>query len=338
MRKRRLSLWLTLLIVAVVVLAGCAPRAHSGETAAAPGTDDLVVDLPALVVNISPEGQPSVGNVPLSQLGNLLPPGMLDTLVVPQETVTFLTESNIQHIQIDNTPTGLLLLVNGEPIPSLRWNGEILSSTGELIEQLGAGVPVLDKLLPLVANLGIGVIVHFPVQAQAEAIPTYVEAGEAAMAAKQAQEDFLASVGNVAPTIELPIYYDEQGNWRVGDLSAAEWTSLTGMPIMEAAKLEPGMIANLVNSGITEVSLYTDAAGLHLSINDRPLPYIGWADGEINHLLNLGDQMGLWNSLADAGMNMGEIIGMVETLVPMVQASDTSINVYFPERVAMSRQ
>lgn len=337
MRKRRLSLWLTLLLVALVVLAGCAPRAHSGETASAPGTDDLVIDLPALVVDISPEGQPSVGNVPLSQLGDMVAPGTLDQLVIPQETVTFLTDSNIQHIQIDNTPNGLLLLVNGEPIPSLRWDGEILSSTGELVQQLGAAVPLLDKLLPMVTNLGIGVIVRFPVQAQAEVIPTYVEAGEAAMAAHQAQEDFLASVGNVAPTIELPIFYDEQGNWRVGDLSADEWTSLTGLPL-EAAKLEPAMIASMVDAGITRVSVYTNGAGLHLSINDRPLPYIGWADGEINHLLNLGDQMGLWNSLADSGMNMGEIVGMVETLVPMVQSSETSINVYFPERVAMSQQ
>lgn len=337
MRKRRLSLWLTLLIVAVVVLAGCASRAHSGQTAAAPGTEDLVVDLPALVVDISAEGQPSVGNVPLSQIGAMFAPGMLDQLVVAPETVSFLTESNIQHIQIDNTPQGLLILVNGQPIPSLRWDGEILASTGELVEQLGAGMPVLDKFLPLVANLGIGIIVRFPVQAQAEVIPTYIEGGEAALAAKQAQEQFLASVGNVAPTIELPIYYDEQGNWRVGDLSSTEWMSLTGLTFFEAARLDPGMVASMVNAGITRISLYTDADGLHLSINDRPLPYIGWADGEINHLLDLGEQMGLWNTLADSGMNMGEIIGMVETLVPMVQSSDTSINVYFPERVAMSR-
>ncbi len=333
MQKQRLSLWLTGLAVAVLVLAGCAPRAMGGQTAAQSGEQDLVVDLPALVIDIDAAGNPSVGNVPLSQLGQTFAPGMLDSLVVPAETVTFLTESNIQHIQIDNTPTGLLLLVNGQPIPSLKWNGEILTGTGQLVSQLGAGVPVLEKFLPLLTNLGIGVIVRFPLAQGAEPIPTYVEGGEAAMAARAAQEDFLATVGDTPPTIKLPVYYDTDGGWRVGDLSDAEWSNLTGVPF-QAARLQPAMVANLMNAGITEISLQTDAEGIHLSINGRALPYIGWADGEITHLLTLGEQMGLWNTLADSGLNMGEITSMVETMLPVVQSTQTAINVYFPSGVA----
>lgn len=336
MQKQRLSLWLTGLAVAVLVLAGCAPRAFSGQTAAQFGEQDLVVDLPALVIDIDAEGNPSVGNVPLSQLGQTFAPGMLDSLVVPADTVAFLTDSNIQHIQIDNTTSGLLLLVNGQPIPSIRWDGEILSGTGQLITQLGAGVPVLEKFLPLLANMGIGVIVRFPLAQGAEPIATYVEGGEAAQAARAAQEEFLTNVGETPPTIKIPVYYDADGGWRVGDLSDAEWTNLTGIPF-QAARLQPEMIANLINSGISEITLSTDAAGIHLSINGRALPYIGWADGEINHLLTLGEQLGLWNSLADSGLNMGEITGMVETLLPIVQSTETDINVFFPSGVAASQ-
>jgi hypothetical protein len=337
MHKRRLLSWLTLFTVAVIVLAGCAPRATSGVTAGQAAPESLVVDLPALVIDIDSAGQPSVGNVPLAQLGATFAPGMLDSLVVPSDMVSLMTESNIQHLQIDNTPNGLLLLINGEPIPSIKWDGQILSETGGLISQLGAGTSVLEKMLPVIANLGFGVIVRFPLQEGVAAIPTYVEGGEAALAARQAQEEFLATVGETPPTITLPVFYDADGGWRVGDLTDAEWTNLTGLPL-QAARLQPAMIQSIISSGITEVSIFTDEAGLHLSINGRPLPYIGWADGEINHLLDLAEQLGLWNTLADSGMNMGEVIGMVETLLPAVQSTNTNINVYFPGSLAAASQ
>jgi hypothetical protein len=337
MHKRRLLSWLTLFTVAVIVLAGCAPRATSGVTAGQAAPESLVVDLPALVIDIDSAGQPSVGNVPLAQLGATFAPGMLDSLVVPSDMVSLMTESNIQHLQIDNTPNGLLLLINGEPIPSIKWDGQILSETGGLISQLGAGTSVLEKMLPVIANLGFGVIVRFPLQEGVAAIPTYVEGGEAALAARQAQENFLATVGETPPTITLPVFYDADGGWRVGDLTDAEWTNLTGLPL-QAARLQPAMIQSIISSGITEVSIFTDEAGLHLSINGRPLPYIGWADGEINHLLDLAEQLGLWNTLADSGMNMGEVIGMVETLLPAVQSTNTNINVYFPGSLAAASQ
>lgn len=335
MHSRRFTLWLTLLTVVVTVLAGCAPRAFSGANASQPGTDNLVIDLPALVVDFDAQGNPSVGNVPLSQLGALLPPGTLDSLVFPAEIVTLFTESNIQHIQIDNTPNGLLVLVNGQAMPSLKWDGKILADTGSLVSQLGAGTPVLEKFLPVLTNLGIGVIMRFPVQAGAAAIPTYIPTSEAAIAAKQAQAEFLASVANNPPTIRLPVFYNAQGGWRVGDLSDVEWTNLTGLPF-QAAVLDPGMMQSIMAAGITEISIYTDPAGLHMSINGRALPYIGWADGEINHLLALSEQLGLWDTLADSGMNMGQIIGLVETLLPIVQSTEMSINVFFPGSMAMA--
>jgi hypothetical protein len=37
-------------------------------------------------------------------------------------------------------------------------------------------------------------------------------------------------------------------------------------------------------------------------------------------------------------MNMGELIGMVETLLPAVQSTNTNINVYFPGSLAHASQ
>ena len=333
MHMRRLSYGLTLMLVAVVVLAGCAPRAFSGATASQAGDAGLVIDLPAIVIDIDADGKPSVGNVPLTQFNSLVGEGVLDSLVVQPEQVKFFTDSNIQHIQIDNSPTGLLILVNGEPIPSVKWDGETLAATGSLLSELGAGAPVLEKFLPVITQLGIGVIVRFPLADGAEPIPTYIADSEVAKQAKQAQADFLASVGNTPPIINLPIYYDADGGWRVGDLTDAEWTALTGLPL-QAIRLQPDMMNSIVGAGISEISLYTTPEGLHLSINGKPLPYIGWGDGEINHLLDLADQAHLWDSLADSGMNMSDVVNVVESLLPIVQSTNTSINVFFPDKVA----
>lgn len=335
MLRKRVTLWVTLLTVVVLALAGCAPRATGGQTAALPGADQLAVDLPAIVLDFDTSGQASVGNVPLAQLGSMFAPGMLDAVELPAETVDFMIESNIQHIQIDNAPSGLLILVNGEPIPSIKWDGEILTATAETLNQLGMGVPALEKLLPLVNHLGLGVIVRFPVSEGIAEIPTYIESPPSAAAARAAQEEFLENVGE-APRIILPVIYDIDGGWRMGDLSDAEWTSLTGLP-WNALRLQPGIIEGLMAANISEISISTDASGIHIGINGRELPYIGWADGEINHVLDLAGQMGLWNTLADNGMNMGEIVGMVEKLVPVVQTAETSINVYFPGQMAATR-
>jgi hypothetical protein len=332
---QRTTLWVSLLTVVVLTLAGCAPRATGGQTAALPGADQLAVDLPAIVLDFDANGQPSVGNVPLAQLGGMFAPGMLDAVVLPADTVAFMTESNIQHIQIDNAPSGLLILVNGQPIPSIKWDGQILTATAETLGQLGMGVPALEKILPLVNYLGLGVIARFPVAEGVSAIPTYIESPPSAAAARAAQEEFLSNVGE-APRIVLPVIYDTDGGWRVGDLSDAEWTSLTGLP-WNALRLQPGIIQGLMAANINQIAINTDSSGIHIGINGRQLPYIGWADGEINHVLDLAGQMGLWNTLADNGMNMGEIVSMVETLLPVVQTAETSINVYFPTPMAASR-
>jgi hypothetical protein len=335
MRTPRLTLWLSLLSVAVILLAGCAPRAGSGQTVAEAGSDALAIDLPALVLDYDAQGQPSVGNVPLAQIGDTVAPGMLPALTMSPEQIAFMTESNIQHLQIDNTPSGLLLLVNGQLIPSLRWDGEILNATAETLQSFGVAVPALEKVLPLVSNIGLAVIIRFPVAEGQEAIPTYIAESPAVVAAQRAQADFLADVGE-PPKINLRVNYDAEGGWRVGDLTDAEWTNLTGVP-WHALRLRPDMIQGLIAANITEVNLSTDANGIHISVNGNALPYIGWADGELNHLIDLAGQMGLWDTLADSGMNMGEIVGMVQTLLPVVQASETNISVSFPEAVASAQ-
>jgi hypothetical protein len=258
----------------------------------------------------------------------------LDAFRLPAEAVDTMTMHNIQHIQVSNSPTGLILLVNGKAIPSLKWDGEILTGTAEVVSQLGMGAGALESLLPKLANLGVGVILRFPTAAGVAAIPTDLAQDPAtSTASKAAQEQFLAAVEN-RPNITIPVFYDSDGGWRVGDLTDAEWTNLTGQAIFTALRMRPETVNQFVTSGIREVSISTDPQGIHIAINGKPLPYIGWADGEISNVLALAEQTGLMDSVAGESTQMGEVAAAVESLLPVVQTAEISINAQFPTSVA----
>jgi len=329
MHRKRFTIWLSLVTVALIVLAGCAPRAGGGDTAKMASQHDLVVDLPAIVIDFNAQGEPSVGNVPVAQLASTFGAGSLDQLKLPPAQIDMLTKANIQHIQIDNLPSGLTILINGEAIPSFAWDGKSLTELTTTLGKFGPVSPALGKLLPMITNLGIGVIVRFPVAEGKEAISTYVTGeGSAAAKATQAQKDFVTNVGKT-PKINIPIFYNADGSFRVADLSSAEFTTLTGMP-MTGLQLPPAALDNFKQKGISDITISTNATGIHISINGNDLPYISWDNGKLNHLLDLAGQAGLWNTLADRGLNPADVTTMLDKVLPMVQSTDFDLHLIMP--------
>jgi hypothetical protein len=317
----RLVTLLSLLLVTLMVLAGCGPRAGA---AAAPADDsEVVVSLPSLVLDVQPDGSLTVGGQSLAQLGAMLGTD-LSTLSLPPEQVQMLTLSNIQHIQVANTADGLVLLVNGVAVPSLAWDGEKLVATGEVLQSMGAGVALLDKLLPLLQNLGIGITIRFPVAEGATTIPMEVTDDETAQRAMALQQEFLDAVGT-PPTFQVTVNYAEDGTWSMGDLTQAEWGQVSQLPV-ESLNLPPSLIQSAMAAGINELSLYTNPDGIFIAINGKTLPYISWADGRVNNVLDLLEQTGLLS----ADPNMQVAVETIESLLPAVQASDVRLNVNFP--------
>lgn len=332
MQRKRLTQWLALVAVVVLFLSGCAPRAQQGETAKMAGAEKLAIDLPAIVIDFDAEGMPSVGNVPVAQLGTMFGAAGLDQFKLPPDSVKQLTDNNIQHIQINNMPDGLKLLVNGEEIPSISWNGEMLTNTTDIVKMFGGNMPNgLDKLLPVITHLGIGAILRFPVATGKDAIPTYIS-GEASTAAKAAaaQDTYLKGVDGKPGVINIPIFYAADGSYRIADMSAEEWTTLTGQAFWSGLRMNPNGLQSLAKAGVSQITLSTNADGIHIAINGKALPYISWADGKLNHALDLAGQMGLWNSLADQGMDVAMITSTINTLLPMVTASEFNLNVFLP--------
>ncbi len=326
-RTDRSKVLASLLVVALVLLVGCAPRASGGAVAASADQSQIVIDLPALVLDVQSDGQISVGGQSVTELGSQFGTD-LAALGIPRENVDLLTASNIQHIQVDNTAGGLVILVNGAPIPSVAWDGEKLLATAEVLESLGAGVTLLDRVLPLVTQLGVGVILRFPVAEGEEELPLVSIDNQVAEQALAAQEEFLAAVGT-PPTFQFTIEYDEDGSWTVADLAQAEWSTLLPVPL-DMLNLTPGTIAGLSNASISEIGLATNQDGIFISINGQTLPYITWADGRINQLLLLAEQTGLLSQVTGDDPNMTAIMDTVESLLPAVQASNVSLRATFP--------
>ncbi len=260
----------------------------------------------------------------------------LSTLAMDPAWVNYMTESGIQHLGVNNGANGLLILVNGEPVPSIEWNGESLVATAEAMRTFGMAIPMLEKVLPLVQRLGIGVIVRFPVKAGADIIPLYIEGeSEAAKMAMKAQEEFLAAVGS-PPKINLPVFYDADGSFTVGDLTDAEWSALTGAPLY-TLRLNPQVVKNLAAAGVKSLGVRTDAKGIHVLLNGAELPTLTWDGGKLQHLINVADQMNLW-ALVAPGMEMGDILAAVDSVLPVVQTTDAPVPIFLPEgAMAVSR-
>jgi sulfur carrier protein ThiS len=326
MPVKRFWLLAMLAVFAVLVLTGCGARAGAGETAAAATDAALAVDLPALTIDFDTDGAASLGGVPLASFGALLPAGLAD-LKLDKAMIDQLTAADIQHIQVTTAPSGLLILVNGEPIPSMRWTDEQLANLGDVVELLGPAVPAAIKaVLPIITDVGVGVALRFPVSQGAAMIPMQV-AGDASAAAtaKAAQEAFMTEIG-AAPVIRIPVVYDIDGNYTVQGITDAEWQALTGAPFGQL-KLDAAMVQDAVAAGVTNATVRTDAAGIHIALNGKELPVLGWAEGELNHLVRLAASAGL---LESTGMDAAAMTQLVEALLPAIQSSNVEIDVTFP--------
>ena len=115
-------------------------------------------------------------------------------------------------------------------------------------------------------------------------------------------------------------------NYTVQGITDAEWQALTGAPFGQL-KLDGQLVQDAVAAGITGATVRTDAAGIHIALNGKELPVLGWGEGELNHLLKLAAGAGL---LESTGMDAAAITGLVEGLLPAIQSSNVEINVTFP--------
>ena len=327
MRSRRWTVLLSVLLVGLLMMSACAPRTTAGEVAAGAGASEIAVDLPALVLDIQEDGSLSVGGQSLADLGAVVGQD-LSTFSVPPDTVGTLVGSNIQHIQVENTPDGLLILVNGKAIPSLAWDGESLVTTAEVLDQFGAApIALLDKILPLIRNLGLGVIIRAPVAAGAEQLPLVSPDDAAAQRAMSAQQEFLQAV-LVPPTFLVTVSYAPDGSWEIAGISQEDLATLAPA-LGNALPSDPAFPQTMNSLGIDKLGVSTNEDGFFISINGKTLPYVTWADGRINNVLDLAVKTGMLDD-AVPGMDIEGLLQYVDALLPALLATQIGVNIEFP--------
>ncbi|MEZ4660631.1 MAG: hypothetical protein R2911_24000 [Caldilineaceae bacterium] len=325
MATRRNTLSVALCVAAfVLILAGCTPRPGAGEVAAVAGAGGLVIDLPTLIIDYDNDGKPSYGGVPLAQLTPAA-----DSIILTAGALDALKAANIQHIQINNRTGGLQILVNGRAMPSIQWDDESLAATTGALEMLGAGGPVVEQLLPFVRNAGLGIVARFPRAEGAAEIP-FVVANADATDVKLAQAQFLASVGDPPPTINLPVFYASDGAWTINGMNEDEYMAmLPGVP-WQALQLPAALVAGATGAGIQQIALQTRPEGIFININDQALPHIGWQNGELANVVALAADAGLTDALASSGLDPETVLPLVKELLPIIQAADVNLIVHFP--------
>lgn len=345
--QKRVTFWAVPLLVVAIAFSGCTARIDAGSMVER-GPDEFYIDLPPIVIDYASDGTASIGELSHMIVGNVeQPPGMLYVpepgvrlglatllygLSLPSMWVQHFTASNLQHLRVANGDEGILLFANGQRIPSLVWEEESLAATGEAVSALGVGVPALNKVLPLVRNFNLGIVLRFPVQEGVDVIPlSGVEESAEVTMARMLQQQVLETLGGALPTIDIPILYHTDGSWTLGELSDVDWTVLTSTPFY-ALRLPPDLISGLTDSGIYTVTLSTDPDGIHISLNGIGLPYLSWGSGEVQNVLALSKQLGVFDSVSALvpGADMDSVLSLVENLFPIIQATNANITIYLP--------
>lgn len=322
--KRRF-LGLVLIGILGLVGAGCAPRPGGGQTAAMAGEGELVVDLPSLVIDVADDGSTSIGGLGLDALVGA---GTVD-VTFPAALVNDLTTLDVQHIGIDMHPAGMTLRINGLPfLGSMQYGSEGLDNISNIMGELGQDTalmsalgdlaPVVGALTPVLDNLGMGVIVRFPIAADAEPIPLLTD--PMSSATMEGVSGFLASVEQ-QPRISVPIFLAEDGSWSVGELNQALVEGLLGA--QGTLGLPPETVAMMSRGGIGELQISTVENGLSVSINGYGLPVFTWDNGEIESLMALQEASSTLTGI-------GDVLVLVGNVLPLLQVSDVTITLVFP--------
>lgn len=314
------------IVLAFGLLSGCGARLGGGAMAAHSSAAPLIVDLPALTLDYHTDGIAYLGSVPAGAVGDAFGVDLTGLNLAPAQ-VTTIVAANITALQITNTPNALLILVNGRPLPALQWRDATLANAGALLANVAPALEPLSALLPTLATIGGGVVVRFPTTGQSPVDPLAVTTVSTATL-RAAQASYLATVG-VPPAIAIDVFYADDGQWTVDGHDAAAWSALLPLPWRQL-DLDPATIQTLRTAGIATLTLSSDRQGLYVTINEQPLPHFAWANGELNNVISLVEEGGLFRRLFGDTPTAYSLAITLERLMPMMQATEVTLRVHFP--------
>lgn len=307
----RKSLWIALVVVSLI-LSACGPAMSPSTSPKTARGDTFLLALPRLEIEFDKDGNPTVLGMKLADVGVMLGQDLSGIRLDPF-LVGWMTTTNIQHIEMRQTGDGMAVVVNGKPMPHIAWNDQSLERALQLAEVFAPGnenqFNAIRKLLPIVSRLGLDVVIRFPLQSGAKAIPL---ADPAVVMAKANPVKDPASL-----ILWFDIRYDAQGVPAVLGITGYDLADL-GLPLPVA--LDQPMVRSLQSKNVQALELRTKPDGLYIYLNNEPLPNLAWDRQLLKNVAELYAQMN----------PESPVIPTVNQLVPGLDTLDIGILVYFP--------
>jgi len=122
-------------------------------------------------VKYDDQGVPSILGISAQ---DLLAMGLNLPVALHPGSLRTMQAQNVQHLEVRGKTDGLFVYVNGNPLPNLVWDNNLLSSAADLYAQMNPASPYIELakvLLPSIDNADIAILVHFPLAAGATPIP-----------------------------------------------------------------------------------------------------------------------------------------------------------------------
>lgn len=305
----RKSLFL-LLVVTVLVLSACGPAMTPSTSSKTQSGETFMLAMGRLEIAFDKDGNPTVLGMKLSDVGKMIGQDLSFVRLEPSY-VTWMTNTNIQHIEMRQTGDGLALLVNGKPMPHIAWNDDTLNRAMDLAIVFAPGnenlLNVIRKFLPIISRLGLDVVLRFPLQPGAKTIE--VADPSVAMAKVNPSKDAASFI------LKFEVRYDQQGVPAILGISGSDFAG-TGLPLA----IDGTVLKRLQSSNVQHVEFRTKPEGMFIYLNGEPLPSLAW------------DKQ-LLKSAAEvyAQMNPGSpVIPGVNWLVPVLDSLDIGVMTRFP--------
>jgi hypothetical protein len=272
----------------------------------------FLVALPRLVITLDATGKPGIEGLPIEDIAKAFGYELdLGLFRIDPFYPNWMTNTNIQHIELRQTGKGLALLVNGAPMPHVGWSDQSLNQTADLAPLVLLQKDIVKKLVPVVTRLGLDIVLKFPLASGAKPIP--YASDEVALAAAAAAE------GPGSAVMHFEIKYDENGVPSILGISAQD---LAALGINAPLALHPYYVGVLQANNIQHMELRTKGDGVWIYINGTPLPNIVWDKKMVASALDVYAQMN--PGISDVYMKL------ITMFVPVVTNADVAVLVHFP--------
>lgn len=307
---------LALLLIGSVLLASCGPAMMPAVSPQTESGEQFVVALPRIVITFDADGKPGLEGIPIEDIAKSLGyPLDLSAYRIDPFYVNWMTNANIQHIELRQTGDGLALLVNGMLMPSLSFKDGTLERTGDLAILLGPqGEVVRDlivKLAPVAKRLGVSLVAKFPMQAGAKVIP--YASDKIALTAPATPEAPASAV------VKFEVKYDADGVPSIMGLSARD---LLALGINAPLALHPYYIEYMQLNNIQYLELRSKGDGLFIYLNGTPLPNIVWDKQTLKNAVDVYAQM-------NPGIPQN-YLSLIQQFVPWLGNTDVAVLIHFP--------